>query len=58
MLELSYDRALADPLSAMRQVADFVAPLRLDVRAAAASVHVRSPKCLPDLAFELSTVTS
>jgi len=53
VLELSYEDALGEPFSFMGEVADFVG-LPFDVKDAARSVHKRSPRCRPDLAFELS----
>jgi hypothetical protein len=67
VLTLDYERVLAQPKRAARQMALFLAGSRdgeepvpaaaltnFDVRAAAAVVHQRDGRCRPDLAFEES----
>ncbi len=56
VLELSYEYAVAEPYAFMGDVADFLAPLPLDVKEAARTIHRRSPKCRRDMAFEISGV--
>lgn len=54
VLVLKYEAVLADPLKAARALHCLVP--HLDVDAAAAVVHRRSPECRPDLTFELTGV--
>lgn len=50
---LSYERVLANPMRAARTMRSEVWP-DLDVAAAAAVVHDRTPECRPDLSVELA----
>lgn len=53
-VELEYERVLAQPVKAAKQLARLVdGPF--DVLAAASVVHGRGPQCLPDMAFEETT---
>ena len=54
VLKLRYEEVLSDPRRAAEQLRT-VWPA-LDIDAAAAAVHQRSPECLPGVDFELSTV--
>lgn len=58
VLELSYEYALAEPFAFAGDVADYLPEFDLDVKAMARSIHKRSPKCRPDLSFELSTLST
>lgn len=54
---VAFEDLLADPTQAMRDVAAFLAPdWTLDPFVAAATIHRRSPECLPDLAVELASL--
>jgi hypothetical protein len=53
VLTLAFEDLLADPLEGARSVEGFL-DQPFDVEAAAAAVHKRGPKCLPDLSFEMS----
>ena len=55
VLDLRYEDVLRDPDVAAAQLGRHVGP-PFDVDAAAAVVHDRSPKCRPDMAFELLPV--
>ena len=46
LLSLDFSFVLAEPLQAAQQIAELIA-MPFDIGAAAASVHKRSPKCLP-----------
>lgn len=51
VLQLDYERVLVNPRKAAKLLRRWTWP-ELDIEAAAAVVHERGPKCLPDLAFE------
>jgi len=53
LLVVSYDDVLARPTLLAGEIVEFLG-YPCDVEAAAAQVHNRSGKCLPDLAFELA----
>jgi len=54
LLVVSYDDTLRDPPLTARSLASFLPWAGLDVAAMAGAVHDRSPRTLPDLAFEMS----
>lgn len=61
LAHLDFDNALRDPVLASRMLADrlgLYVGAELDMRAMASVIHRRSPRCLPDLAYEMSRLTS
>lgn len=57
LLIVEYEAVLRDPAGQAQRIADHVGDMQtLDLDAMAAVVHARSPRCAPDLAFELQPV--